>query len=374
MIKFLDLHKINARFQDEFSLKLHNFLDSGTYILGKEVSDFESSFAQYCGTKYCIGVANGLDALTLIFKGFIELGKLSLGDEVLVPANTYIASILSVINAGLKPIFVEPDIETFNISVSDIERNIKPNTKAIMAVHLYGQLANMDTIQKIAKKHGLLVVEDAAQAHGAVANSNTKAPNSKFLKAGNLSHAAAFSFYPTKNLGALGDAGVVTTNDSALKNCIELMRNYGSPKKYVNKILGYNSRLDELQAAFLNVKLKYLDSDNDRRRQIANRYIDEIDNDKIKLPYYNRTKNHIFHVFVVRVENREHFMDHLKANEIGYLLHYPIPPHKQSAFSNYGHLKLPVTEAIHNTVVSIPISPVMTDLEVDKVVNVLNCY
>jgi dTDP-4-amino-4,6-dideoxygalactose transaminase len=366
MIKFLDLHKINARFQDEFSLKFNHFLDSGNYILGKEVTDFENSFAQYCGTKYCIGVANGLDALTLIFKGFIELGKLSLGDEVLVPANTYIASILSVINAGLKPIFVEPDIETFNISVSDIERHISPNTKAIMAVHLYGQLANMEAIQQIAKKYGLLVVEDAAQAHGAEDKTGRKA--------GNLSHAAAFSFYPTKNLGALGDAGAVTTNDSVLESCIRLMRNYGSPEKYINKIIGYNSRLDELQAAFLNVKLKYLDSDNDRRRQIANRYIAEIDNDKINLPYYDKTKNHIFHVFVVSVENRKHFMDYLHTNEIGCLLHYPVAPHKQNALSNYNHLKLPITEAIHKTVVSIPISQVMTDIEVDKVVNVLNCY
>lgn len=366
MIKFLDLHKINNRFQDEFSLKFSNFLDSGNYILGKEVANFENSFAQYCGTKHCIGVANGLDALTLIFKGFIELRTLSLGDEVLVPANTYIASILSVINAGLKPIFVEPDIETFNISVSDIERHITSNTKAIMAVHLYGQLANMHTIQQIAKKHDLLIVEDAAQAHGAEDKTGRKA--------GNLSQAAAFSFYPTKNLGALGDAGAVTTNDSDLEHCIRLMGNYGSPEKYINKIIGYNSRLDELQAAFLNVKLKHLDLDNDRRRHIANRYIVEIGNDKIKLPYYDKTKNHVFHVFVVRVENRKHFMGHLQKNNIGYLLHYPIPPHKQSAFSNYDHLKLPITEAIHKTVVSIPISPVMTDTEVGKVVNVLNSY
>jgi len=366
MIKFLDLHKINARFQDEFSLKVSHFFETGNYILGKEVTNFEKSFAQYCGTKYCIGIANGLDALTLIFKGYIELGKLSLGDEVLVPANTYIASILSVINAGLRPIFVEPDIETFNISISDIETHISPNTKAILAVHLYGQLANMESIQILAIKHNLLVVEDAAQSHGAQENNGRKA--------GNLSHAAAFSFYPTKNLGALGDAGAVTTNDSDLENCIRLMRNYGSSEKYINKIIGYNSRLDELQAAFLNIKLKYLDSDNDKRRTIANRYITEIGNDKIKLPFYDKTKNHVFHVFVVRVENRKNFMDYLQINEVGYLLHYPIPPHKQSAFSNYNHLKLPITEAIHKTVLSIPISPVMSNREVDKVVNVLNSY
>ena len=366
MIKFLDLHKINARFQNEFSLKFNSFLDSGNYILGKEVTAFENSFAHYCGTKYCIGVANGLDALTLIFKAYTELGKLNLGDEVLVPANTYIASILSVINAGLKPIFVEPDSETFNISTQDLEKKITSNAKAILAVHLYGQLANMDAIQNIAKKHGLIVIEDAAQAHGA--------ENNLGKKAGNLSHAAAFSFYPTKNLGALGDAGAVTTDDSDLEQCIRLMRNYGSAEKYVNKILGFNSRLDELQASILNVKLRYLDSDNERRRQIAKSYISEIDNAKIKLPFFDQSKNHVFHIFVVRVENRIHFMDYLNANDIGYLLHYQIPPHKQKAFSKYNHLKLPITEAIHESVVSIPMSPVMTDLEVDRVIKVLNSY
>lgn len=366
MIKFLDLHKINTRFQNEFSLKFNDFLNSGNYILGNEVTEFENSFAQYCGSKYCIGVANGLDALTLIFRGFIQLGKLNMGNEVLVPANTYIASILSVINAGLKPIFVEPEPETFNISASDLENKISPNTKAIMAVHLYGQLANMEVIQNIAKKHNLIVVEDAAQAHGAEDKSGRKA--------GNLSYAAAFSFYPTKNLGALGDAGAVTTNDSDLEHCIRLMRNYGSSEKYVNRIVGYNSRLDELQAAFLNVKLKYLDLDNNRRRHIAIRYISEIENNKIKLPYYDQSKNHVFHVFVVKVENRAQFIDYLLANEVGCLLHYSIPPHKQSAFSGYNYLKLPVTESIHEKVVSIPMSPVMTDLEIDTVIKVLNYY
>ena len=366
MIKFLDLHKINARFQNEFSLKFNSFLDSGNYILGKEVTDFENSFAQYCGTKYCIGVANGLDALTLIFKAHIELGKLSLGDEVLVPANTYIASILSVINSGLIPIFVEPDPETFNISILDVEKKITPNTKVILAVHLYGQLANLDAIQNIADRHNLIVIEDAAQAHGA---------ENKFgKKAGNLSHAAAFSFYPTKNLGALGDAGAVTTNDSNLEQCIRLIRNYGNSEKYVNKIVGFNSRLDELQAAILNVKLKYLDSDNERRRQIAKRYLSEIDNKKIKLPFYDQSKNHVFHIFVVSVEKRDHFMDYLRANDIGNLLHYPIPPHKQKAFLKYNHLKLPVTEMIHEQVVSIPMSPVLTDYEVEIVIKVLNSY
>ena len=366
MIKFLDLHKINARFQDEFLTQFQAFLDSGRYILGKSVSYFEVNFAQYCGTKYCIGTANGLDALTLIFKGYIELGKLKLGDGVLVPANTYIASILSVINAGLKPILVEPDDKTFNISPSEIEKHITPNSKAILAVHLYGQLADMDAIRRIADKHRLLVVEDAAQAHGAQTKAN--------IKAGNLSNAAAFSFYPTKNLGALGDAGAVTTNEEDLAEYVSIARNYGSSKKYVNLIIGFNSRLDELQAAILNIKLKALDKDNSRRRQIAKQYLSEIKNEKIELPFYDGSKTHIFHVFVVRVNDRKHFIDYLKKNAVGCLTHYPIAPHKQKALDSYKHFVLPITEAIHQSVVSIPISPIMTKEEVNTVINVVNAY
>ena len=366
MIKFLDLHKINVRFRDEFASQFNNFLDSGTYILGDSVSNFERDFANYCGTKYCIGTANGLDALTLIFKSYIELGKLHLGDEVMVPANTYVASILSIINAGLKPIFIEPDNKTFNISVLEIEKQVTPNSKAILAVHLYGQLADMDEIQQIAKTHNLLIIEDAAQAHGA--------ENNVGKKAGNLSDAAAFSFYPTKNLGALGDAGAVTTNDKALEQCLRLMRNYGSSTKYISDIVGFNSRLDELQAAFLKIKLKCLDADNNTRRQIAKRYLAEIKNDKIKLPFYNGSKNHVFYVFVVRVAKREHFMDYLQANKVGCLIHYPITPHHQKALTEYRNSKLPITEHIHKTVLSIPISPIMSRTEVDTVINVLNNY
>ena len=366
MIKFLDLHKINARFKDEFTLQLNNFLESGNYILGNNVSSFESHFAKYCGTRYCVGTANGLEALTLIFKAYIELGKLKPGDEVIVPANTFIASILSVIHAGLNPVFVEPDSTTFNILVSEIEKHITKNTKAILVVHLYGHLANMDAIQNIAKKYNLLVVEDAAQAHGAE-NNNGK-------MAGNLADAAGFSFYPTKNLGALGDAGAVTTNDNALNDCIRLMRNYGSGKKYVNDLLGYNSRLDELQATILNVKLRYLNEDNEKRRQIARRYLAEVKNDKIKLPFYSKNKDHVFYVFVVQVENRIHFMDYLRTNQIGCMIHYPIAPHQQKALSMYNNLKLPITEALHANVLSIPISPVMEKAEVNKIIEVLNSY
>lgn len=367
MIKFLDLHKLNARFENEYTSKLKTFLNSGHYILGNEVKTFETDFSNYCGTQHCIGVANGLDALTLIFKAYIELGKLQPNDEILVPANTYIASILSVINAGLKPVFVEPEEASFNISPSEIEKHINSKVKGILVVHLYGQLANMTAINSIAKSHRLLVVEDAAQAHGAMSSSDDK-------KAGNLSDAAGFSFYPSKNLGALGDAGAVTTNDTALADQIRLLRNYGSSKKYINDTLGVNSRLDELQAAFLNVKLKYLDDDNNRRREIANRYLEHIQNEKIQLPRYNNSENHVFHVFVVCVKNRLKFTEYLERNSIGYLIHYPIPPHKQNALLSFKTLYLPITESIHNTVVSIPISPVMTNEEVHTVINVLNHY
>ncbi|WP_047545159.1 DegT/DnrJ/EryC1/StrS family aminotransferase [Psychroserpens sp. Hel_I_66] len=367
MIEFLNLNKLNARFEDEFSSQFKSFLKKGYYIKGTQVEQFEKSFADYCGTKHCIGVANGLDALTLIFKAYIELGKLNVGDEVLVPANTYIASILSVINAGLIPIFIEPDENTFNISPSEILKHIKPSVKAILVVHLYGQLANMTEINAIAKQNALLVIEDAAQAHGAFSISEGK-------KAGNLSDAAGFSFYPTKNLGALGDAGAVTTNDDELAHCIKLLHNYGSSKKYVNEKLGFNSRLDELQATFLNIKLKFLDEQNDRRRAIANLYLESIKNPKIKLPYYDGTDNHVFHVFVVRVENRSHFMDYLENSKIGYLIHYPIAPHQQKALIKYKSLYLPVTEVIHDSVISIPLSPVMTNAEVQTVINALNLY
>jgi len=366
MIKFLDLHKINARFKDVFSIQFNEFIDSGYYVLGHQVTQFETNFANYCGTKYCVGVGNGLEAIILIFKAYIQLGQLKTGDEVIVPANTYIASILGIINAGLKPVLVEPNPETFNISVTEIEKHITQNTKAILAVHLYGQLAHMSAIQKLATSKNLLVIEDAAQSHGA--------ENSKGIRAGNLSHASAFSFYPTKNLGALGDAGAITTNDVVLANQIKLLRNYGSKEKYINEVIGGNSRLDEVQAAFLNTKLKVLDADNNARRAIAKKYLNEIDNPKIKLPFYNDSNNHVFHVFAVQVENRNHFTQFLKTNGVGWLIHYPIAPHKQQALADYNDLEFSVTEKIHDTILSIPMSPVMTTNEVNHVIKVLNSY
>ncbi|TYB76862.1 DegT/DnrJ/EryC1/StrS family aminotransferase [Bizionia myxarmorum] len=366
MIKFLDLQAINARYETAFQEKFSQFLKEGHYILGPETESFEANFAAYCGTKYTIGVSNGLDALILIFKSYIALGKLNPGDEVIVPANTFIASILGIIHADLKPVLVEPDEKTFNINTAEIEKQITPKTKAILVVHLYGQLADMNKILQIAKKHQLLVIEDAAQAHGA--------QNNDGLKAGNLADAAAFSFYPGKNLGALGDAGAITTNDKDLATVITELRNYGSTEKYVNTRLGFNNRLDALQAAFLSIKLPHLDADNSRRRDIANRYQGEIKNLKIGLPFYDGSKNHVFHVFIIRVENRESLDNYLKESKVETLTHYPIPPHKQEALKLYSNLHLPITESIHNTVLSIPISPITTDSEVSKVINLLNAY
>jgi dTDP-4-amino-4,6-dideoxygalactose transaminase len=367
MVKFLDLQKINARFEDEFSSSFRSFLDLGRYVNGDEVKRFEERYADFCGTKYGIGVANGLDALTLIFKGFIQTKKLKKGDEVIVPANTFIATVLSVVNAGLKPVFVEPDETTFNISPSEIEKHITAKTKAILVVHLYGQLADMEAINITAKNNNLIVVEDAAQAHGATATTSGK-------RAGNLSKAAAFSFYPSKNLGALGDAGAITTSDVELANCVRLLHNYGSSKKYTNDTIGFNSRLDELQAFFLNTKLRSLDDDNAKRRAIARQYLSQINNNKISLPFYDGTDNHVFYAFVVRVSKRERFTHYLQSNSIGYLIHYPVAPHKQKAFSNFNHLNLPLTESIHESVVSIPISPVMDNDEVGRVIDVINKY
>jgi len=366
MIPFLDLKAINQRFEAEFQSNFQQFLTSGYYILGNQVKLFESNFGNYCGTKHCIGVGNGLDALRLILEGYKLLGKLKENDEVLVASNTYIATILAIKQAGLKPVLVEADSATYNFNLSALKDAISKNTKAIMPVHLYGQISIMEEILEISEKHKLLVIEDAAQAHGAKdANGN---------RAGNIGDAAGFSFYPSKNLGALGDGGAVTTNDDQLAQTVLKLRNYGTTTKYVNDVLGFNSRLDELQAAFLNVKLPMLDSDNARRRAIAKRYISEIENSKITLPKYDGSETHVFHLFVIRVENRNALIDYLDRNGIGHLIHYPIPPHQQKALSHLGHLQFPVTEKIHNQVLSIPMSPVLKDEQVSQVITVLNSF
>ena len=364
MIKFHDLQQINERYEPAFLEKLKEISSKGWYILGDEVKAFEHDFAKYCGTKYCIGVGNGLDALVLIFRAYIELGQLSKGDEVIVPANTYIASILAILEAGLVPVLVEPDIDTYNISSDLIIANLSLKTKAILAVHLYGQLVNMDSINRLAKQHNLLVIEDAAQAHGA--------KDTQGFKAGNLSDAAGFSFYPAKNLGALGDAGAVTTNNADLAKMIFSLRNYGSEQKYYNDHIGYNSRLDELQAGFLNVKLPHLDNDNQKRKVIANHYLASINNPKIILPTYNGGEHHVFHLFVIRTENREALQQYLLDFGIQTMIHYPIPPHKQKALLEWNNSSFPITEKIHREVLSLPISPIMTISEAEEVVKIIN--
>ena len=366
MIHFLNLKKLNQPFEVAFQKKMKQFLEVGWYILGDEVKQFETDFATYCGTKHCIGVGNGLDALVLIFKAYIHLGKLQKGDEVIVPANTYIASILAVLQADLVPVLVEPRLETFNINPDEIEAKITSKTKAVLPVHLYGQLCEMKAINEIAKKHNLLVIEDAAQAHGSQFSENEKA--------GNLSHAGAFSFYPGKNLGALGDAGGITTNDDELANVLFSMRNYGSKVKYENEIIGFNSRLDELQAAFLNIKLKQLDSENEFRRSMAKRYLSEIKNDKIIMPTWDLSQNHIFHLFVVRTSNRLELQNYLKENRVETMIHYPIPPHKQKALANWNQLSFPVTEKIHDEVLSIPLNSGLKASEIQHIITTLNNY
>lgn len=362
MIQFLNLKKINEPFEIALQEKMKQFLANGWYILGNEVKTFETNFANYCGVKHCIGVGNGLDALVLIFKAYIQLGKLQKGDEVIVPANTYIASILAVLEADLVPVLVEPKLDTYNINPDWIEEKITSKTRAILPVHLYGQLAEMDKIDAIANKHNLLVIEDAAQSHGAYHPSYiTHNPK-------------AYSFYPSKNLGALGDGGAITTNDDELAEVLFSLRNYGSKIKYENEIIGVNSRLDELQAAFLNVKLSYLDTENQIRRQIAKQYLSEIKNDKLVLPFWNESENNVFHLFIIRTSNRKQLQTYLLENKIETMIHYPIPPHKQKALSNWNHLSFPVTEKIHEEVLSIPMNATLTDVEVEYIISVLNKY
>ena len=366
MIHFLNLRKLNQPFEVAFQKKMKQFLDGGWYILGNEVKQFETDFANYCGTKHCIGVGNGLDALVLIFKAYIHLGKLEKGDEVIVPANTYIASVLAVLQADLVPVLVEPRLETYNINPDEIEAKITSKTKAILPVHLYGQLCEMKGINKIAQKHNLLVIEDAAQAHGSQFSEDEKA--------GNLSNAAAFSFYPGKNLGALGDGGAITTNDDVLANVLFSMRNYGSKVKYENEIIGVNSRLDELQAAFLNIKLKQLDSENEFRRSMAKRYLSEIKNEKIIMPSWDLSQNHVFHLFVIRTSNRLELQNYLKENGIETMIHYPIPPHKQKALTNWNLSSFPITEKIHDEVLSIPLNSGLKASEIQHIITILNQY
>lgn len=372
MIKFLDLQKINATYSDELKLAASEVIDSGWFLMGEKVKKFEKNLAAYISSSYAIGVGNGLDALRLILKGYIELGFLSEGDEVIVPANTYIASILAITDNKLKPVLVEPNNLTFNLDIDLIEKKITKRTKAIMIVHLYGQVCWSDSIKDLAKKHNLKIIEDNAQAFGAEYNG---------VKTGALGDAAGFSFYPGKNLGALGDAGAVTTNNHELTEVIRALGNYGSKKKYSNEYQGLNSRLDEIQAAFLNVKLKYIDIENQQRRDRAASYLKGIYNSEIMLPFPNNSslkvednKEHVWHLFVIRHPKRNQLQDYLKNNGIETLIHYPIPANKQLAYKEMNELNFPITNSIHNEVLSLPISPVMTNTEVAIVIEAINSF
>ena len=366
MLKFLDLQKINESYEPDLSHAVQRVIKSGWYLLGNELSSFEKEYAYFIGSKYCIGVANGLDALRLILKAYIELGSMKPGDEILVPANTYIASILAISDNRLAPVLVEPDINTCNIDPYKLEDKITDRTKGIMIVHLYGQNAMHPEIQRLVDKYDLKLIEDNAQAAGSFYGKK---------RTGSLGHAAGHSFYPGKNLGALGDGGTVTTDDDQLASVIRSLGNYGSSKKYVNEYKGLNSRLDEIQAAVLRIKLRRLDTDNKKRRRLAEFYTSNIVNPTIQLPIVPKLpEEHVWHLFVIRNKHRDSLQKYFESNGVQTLIHYPIPPHKQKAYSEYYSLELPVTEEIHRNVLSLPISPVMSVADAEYVTDVANKY
>jgi dTDP-4-amino-4,6-dideoxygalactose transaminase len=366
MIPFFNIKSENAPHAKDFAKVLSLFLESGQYIMGDAVKTFEAQYAAFCGTDFCIGTSNGLDALRLIFEGYKELGLINEGDEVLVPAHTYIATILAVVHTGLKPVFVEPDATGFGMSLVEAKKRTTSKTKACLVVHLYGELIEVEAFQNFSKQYNLLLIEDAAQAHGAISK--------KRFKAGAIGDAAAFSFYPAKNIGALGDAGAVTTDDVELAKIISSLRNYGSSEKYANEYIGYNMRMDALQARFLSIKLSDYPSAIKLRQQIALRYINEIKNSKIVLPTHPEDNSHVFHLFVVQVQKRNHFMGFMEKHSIQCLIHYPIPPHKQQALKAYEGLSLPITESYHDSVVSIPLYPSLSEADQRHIINTLNSY
>lgn len=365
MIKFLDLEKVTASHGDEINEAVSRVVNSGWYLQGKENEKFEKDFADYIGTKYCVGCANGLDALIWIFRAYIELGVMKPGDEVIVPANTYIASILAISENGLVPVLVEPDMNTYQIDPERIEEAITPRTKAILIVHLYGQCAYTEKIGEICRKYNLKLIEDNAQAHGC---------KYKGVRTGSIGDAAGHSFYPGKNLGALGDGGAVTTNDEELAKVIRAVANYGSTRKYVFKYIGRNSRLDEIQAAVLDVKLKHLDEDNVKRKEVAKKYIAGITNPAIILPEVEDFDAHAFHIFPIRTKKRDELHDYLEENGIQTIIHYPIPPHKQECYKEWNDRSYPLTEQIAREEISLPMSPVMTDEEINEVIRLINSW
>ena len=359
MIEYENLQKLNEPFFNEFTKSFSETLNSGWYILGNKVKTFETEFANYCETKHCIGVNSGLDALILAIKALNFPEK----SEIIVPSNTYIATILAILQNNHIPVLTEPNIETYNISPLEIEKNITKKTKAILVVHLYGKLAEMDKISEIANKYSLKIIEDAAQAHGAMLNNK---------KAGNWSDIAAFSFYPTKNLGALGDAGAITTNSKEIANKISALRNYGSHKKYYNKYIGYNSRLDEMQAGFLSVKLKYLDRINNHKRKLAEIYNENL-SDKFIKPKFNQNYFDVFHIYNIRHEKRDELKKYLFENGVNTEIHYPLSPHKQEAIKGIDNI-FHISEKIHKTTLSLPISFFHTENDIFKVIKVLNKF
>ena len=365
MIKFLDLQKVTQKYAEEIHEAVNRVVDSGWYLQGKENEKFEADYSAYIGTKYTVGCANGLDALIWIFRAYVEMGVMKPGDEVIVPANTYIASILAISENGLKPVLVEPSIETYQIDDSKIEAAITERTKGILIVHLYGQCAYTDKIGELCQKYNLKLVEDNAQAHGC---------KFKGRRTGSLGDAAGHSFYPGKNLGAFGDAGAVTTNDEELAKIVRAVANYGSQRKYVFKYIGRNSRLDEIQAAVLDVKLKYLDQDIAIRKQIAKYYIDNITNPAIITPIVKDWDAHVFHIFTIRCKQRDELQKYLADNDVQTIIHYPIPPHKQECYKEWNNLSFPITEQIHDEELSLPMSPVMALEEVKSVVDLLNSW
>jgi dTDP-4-amino-4,6-dideoxygalactose transaminase len=364
-VPFLSLREVNARYADELKAAVARVIDSGWYVLGEEVAAFERDFAAYCGVRHAVSVGNGLDALSLILRGYKELGFIEEGDEVIVPGNTFIASFLAITENRLVPVAAEPDPASFNINPACVEAAIGPRTRAIMAVHLYGQLADMSALVALARRHKLLLIEDAAQAHGAMSGGR---------KAGAFGDAAAFSFFPSKNLGALGDGGAVVTDNATLAERIAVLRNYGSDVKYSHLFQGINSRLDEMQAAMLRVKLKYLDDDIARRRRVAQRYRDGIHHSRIQLPDVAREERHAWHLFVVRCAQRDALQKHLRAHGIQTQVHYPVPPHRQPAYPSLRNIHLPLTERLHDEVLSLPMGPTLRDDAVDRVIEACNTF
>ncbi len=383
MIKFLDLQKVTACHAEEYHEAMRQVVDSGWFLQGEQTRAFESAYASFIGTRHCIGVGNGLDALTLIYRAYIEMGWMQPGDEVLVPANTFIASILAITENGLCPVLVEPNKDTLEINEELLEQHVTSRTRSLMLVHLYGRCAWTERIAAFCRDHNLLLVEDNAQAHGCKvtkyqSDKVTKYQSDKVTKyqsdkvTGSLGHAAGHSFYPGKNLGSMGDCGAVTTNDDELAAVIRALGNYGSSEKYVSDYKGRNSRIDELQAAFLQVKLKYLNEDNARRQQIGRRYEQEISNPLIWLPRPMADGENVYHLFPVFSAERDALQQYLMEHGVETLVHYPVPPHRQKCYSEWNNLSLPITEQLSREELSLPMSPVLTDEEVSEVIRLVN--